>query len=128
MSPDTVDKIQEALEPLAELAEQGASFSWEVLVRQIIITGSIQVVVGILMLVATIILARLCARNTQKYRSFTDYERHDNEDVGFIAFISGAVATLGLIASMAFLTEGLPRLLNPGYYALKEIASMVGLN
>lgn len=126
MNPEVIDKIEEALRPLAEAAGEGAEYAWEVLIRQMMLSGAVRVMIGLLLLIPVIILGKVAAVGYSKFRETTSViEKEDHfYSIAFTSFIGSLV----LIFSIGAVLSGVMRLLNPGYYALEHLSHMVGVN
>ena len=119
MNPETINSIKEALVPLAEKLGQGASFVYEVSYRQTIIDGITGVVVGGVILLATLILGIWVVR--ELFKGWAEADMYDREDSGItivLAIIAGLVV-VGI--SLAVVVDAVKKLANPHYYTIQSI-------
>lgn len=113
MSPETVDAIQKALAPIAEKIGQGASFGWEVVVRQQYVEGLTGVIFGsaiILCITISIILAWVWSI---KYAT-----RNRDTDIYMIPLMMSVFGLIGVSLIGSWFYFSLLQLINPAYYAL----------
>lgn len=125
MNPETIDRIEEALKPLADVAGQGAEYAWTVLVRQMYLSGIVRIPIGLLILVLAALFAFFCAHNFKKWRKAESW--HESENYGAGTAVTAALGIISLIVAVAVIAGGVLRMMNPGYYALEELTRMVGL-
>lgn len=122
---EVVDRVIEELRPIADKLGEGAEFLWQTLIRQMYIRGVISVVVGTILLTFAVIVAPKAIRRWSR-------EREDNKMRSMwstemlLAFWSGLIPTVvAFIGVLQALTYGIPRLINPAYYAFYEILRTV---
>lgn len=115
MSPETVQAIQKALEPIAAKIGQGAQYGWAIVVKQQFITGIVDtaaLAIGFVWLLITLITLSLMTERDWKAQYVTPK--------GVALLVLGTITFVWLMFSLlAFsLDNALGRLLNPEYYAL----------
>lgn len=121
---EVVDRVIEELRPVADKLGEGAEYLWETLIRQMIIQGVISIVIGIVLItVATIVIPRA-------YRAWVTARGERRYDLWNTTMITSFwIGLLPLIAAIFgffhMFTVGIPKLINPSYYALQEILRVV---
>ena len=112
---EAIDRLLEALEPVAEKLGQGAEFLWRTIVNQAIVDGITFTFVGVVLFVATFILA------TKVVPYLID------RDGGWYGMaIAASVVAFGVgIAALSFTLDGMRHLINPEFYAVRELLDAV---
>lgn len=124
---NNVDKIIEAIKPLAEKIGQGGEFLYRVYYRQTIIEGILQIVFSLLAVIATAIIYRYWARYAMKQhkerKAASSY--YDGEWYGLGVFGMGIVSLV--IAGLAFAVTigGVLKVANPNFYTIDRIIRSV---
>ncbi len=125
------DKTLQALTTLAAKLGTTAEYLWGVLLRQAPITGAIDLAMMVAGVAMAVFLIRLVRRKTTKPAK-TDEDRYpsavwSNEEAAFFAW-AGAVAFALLTALLIGyeLPNVVSALLNPEYWALKQILRWMG--
>lgn len=111
------EELLARLDVLAEKLGVAAGHLWEVLVRQAILHGYVDLGSGLLVLSIAIPAMVWCWRKAAE----------SPDDVGFFRGLTAVVG--GAACAVAFydgIRYGLLELLNPEYYALKEILQALG--
>lgn len=114
MDTNTINAIKTALAPIAQKIGQGASFGWDVVIRQQIIYGFIGIFFALIGFIAIPFLVRgvkLCWDNYKRDGRFSDW---DVTATMLTIFGSAAIIIFIIVGSIA----GLSHLINPAYYAL----------
>ncbi len=100
-------EIMKHFDTFVNYAEQAAPVIWEAMIKQQwVIALSISIIVGLCILI--LIFGILFANNSDNWLNFSVC----------IIWIFFFASCIGVIV---FLIEGLPRLLNPTYYAIKSL-------
>lgn len=123
MSEELLERFDKFVEGLGNLGEH----TWEITVKQMFIDGLVNIGVASVMLIL-IGVVWIVAHYVRK-----SVEEHPSEvtqsDVRIGSFIVGGVISgILFVVMMGNLTIGVKRLANPEYYALQEVARMLGLN
>lgn len=110
------EKIMEYVDHLANALGVAAEHVWETLVRQAIVNGVVDLTLAVVMLVAGVVVWKLI----NKYGDVQDW------DVEWmpVGFLYVALFTVGILS----LRFGISQLLNPDYYAIKELLDVIGGN
>lgn len=130
MNPETIDKIKEALIPVAEKIGQGAEYVWEVVVRQQAIEG-IAFLVGSLLCFAAAIAGIHLAKRAWKMPRVKKYSWDDGNAVGDMAgflIAIGITLQIAWIVGAILLTNGILHLLSPEFYAIEFFINLVSNN
>lgn len=115
MSPETVDAIQKALQPVADKIGQGAQFGWEVVLRQ----QMVDAIGCFLFAFAGFILIGLGIALYVYYRKINKgVESWYNRRLDEAPTLSAAMSFAGAVVMFTGLYGGIARLINPAYYAL----------
>lgn len=122
MSEELLERFDELVRGLENLGEH----TWEITVKQMFIDGLVSIGVAVLMLVliATIwVIAHFVRKSVEGHDSIT------SGDVRIGSFIIGGILSgLFFLIGITELAIGVKHLANPEYYALQEVAKMLGLN
>ena len=123
MDGQTVDKIINALQPIADKLGEGARYLWYVYYRQSIIEGIVSILVSAVLLVVTVVAAIVATRYLRKALAYAPTDWLDETRVPWfvIGGIAAAVAVFALSAGLTNFFGGLQHVLNPGYYALHHL-------
>lgn len=124
---EIVDRIIKELRPIAEKIGEGAEFLWETLMIQIMLRGGIALFLSILIVFTAIyffpkFLAAYQVAPVLK-KSYGNDEWSAEKLTNFWgAIFTGAAGVGGLMLGCFY---AVPRLINPAYYALKEILRVI---
>lgn len=124
MNPELIDRIEEAIAPLAEAAGRGAGYAWEVLIRQMVLSGAAFVAGGLVATAVAAVFIVVTRRVFLRWQGTSGSYDREALVFGLVALTFGSL--FGLALAVSLLTEGVMRLLNPGYYALEQLARVVG--
>ena len=123
MDEQTVDRIIEALVPVAEKLGQGAEFIYAVTYRQVWVTVVTYVALTPVFIVLALVAFRFARRYYQKAQA--PRERYSYDDPAFTAFMFGLLfVALGGVA-LGCLLSAVRMSINPHYYAIDKILSTV---
>lgn len=133
-----MDKAMEYIDKLAAKLGVAAEHVYGVLVKQAIANGITNVVVGVILLIAFVLTVRFMVALLTKaeYEEVIQYSGRSKAPINKYAKISSAgggsvwilIIAFILISSVAgfgCLTDGVKALINPEYYAIKEILDTV---
>lgn len=110
MTPETISAIKEALTPIAAKIGQGATYSWEVVVRQQYISGTITLLESIFW-IATAIAGIFWFKWAMK-RDMSDYA-----DMNVQGIVAGVLIAFSCLGVLWCVEDGIQHILNPAYYA-----------
>ncbi|MEK4267913.1 hypothetical protein [Bacillus sp. FSL W8-0940] len=118
-----MDKAMEYIDKLAAKLGVAAEHVYGVLVKQAFANGVTNVIFGALVILATIILSIYTAKFVKKH-----HRNHGMDGVDLLILIAFCLTfivlpTFGGITSVA---NGIMALINPEYYAIKEILDTIG--
>ena len=120
MNPETITKLQEIMAPVASKIGEGAEFGWEVVMMQQYVSAVgffLGTFVAILMFVEGGLLSRY---------GFRHEPRNSYDDTGSGQVVVGLfLAGVGLFIFVVTLYEGLARIINPEFYAIKFFLDLV---
>ncbi|MEC1707409.1 hypothetical protein P9E09_07045 [Bacillus mojavensis] len=133
-----MDKAMEYIDKLAAKLGVAAEHVYGVLVKQAIANGITNVVVGVILLIAFVLTVRfmIAILTKAEYEEVTHYYGDSKTPVNKYAKISSAgggsvwvliiaFILISSVAGLVCLTEGFKALINPEYYAIKEILDTV---
>jgi small-conductance mechanosensitive channel len=114
------EEILKRLDAIAEKLGVAAQHLWSVLVRQAYIESVAQVVTGILLIVAAVVIVRFVKRSydremTRQLNGLYDSHEAIGQFFGFV------LCSIAIVAGVSVITFGCLGIANPEYYALKEI-------
>lgn len=123
--PESIqDKIFGYIDAIAEKLGVAAEYVFKVLVKQQIIHGITSIVVWLMSLIAVVVMMRFASHFDKKAREEEFMGTSDNWALvlwatsGFLGFILCLVTVLGG-------PDAIGKIINPEYYALKEIIEAV---
>lgn len=120
---DLQDEILTRLDSLVAHAgrgvETGAEFTWPILVRQQIAEGV--VAVGSFIFFLMLVVAGIWVYNAD----VEPLDRGESIPGIVVTLVGGFGAVIGLM--VVFMTESIVKLINPEYYALEDIFTMLGI-
>ena len=106
------DKIGAAFEALSQKLEQPVEYVWNAFVKVNFAKGIVQLLFLLCFIISVFIVLRLLKL----------LKDDDNNEVLIGAFVIAAlICAFSLIATFCTITEAIPRLIAPEYYALKEV-------
>jgi len=108
----TIDKLKEVFEPIAEKIGQGAQFGWEVVMKQQYIVAVSDFIVLACCVVA-IFIAKWLITQGQKSREDSRWNNYEFWYFGGIILLIVSAVLIPLC-----LYDGIAHLINPEYYAL----------
>lgn len=142
-----IDKAFGYIDAIAEKLGVASEHVYEVLVTQAILTGWMQIVVGII-LVAFMIISTFLAykinfsKDYKKIKVQTNYgqltelepdnvwakiyEALSDTSFGSVVFIAYIMILIVGVVSVIGLVDGIMNVLNPEYYAIKELLKVLG--
>ena len=107
-----IEQIKPVLEKLGELTKQGASFSWEVILKQQYVDGFIALFIAFIGFIGIMVGCMLIRFGLKK----------ENEDMWITGILVGVV---GLIMFSIATVYAIYNLANPEYQAIEEIFRLV---
>jgi hypothetical protein len=119
------DKTLQALTTLAAKLGTTAEYLWGVLLKQAPLTGAIDLLLTATWVIGAVMWCRFVVRKTTKPKA-TEDDRYPHADLdaepAFFAWLSAVLVALlaGLVVSSGLATT-MAALLNPEYWALKQI-------
>lgn len=124
-----VDKVNHTLDTVALKIGEGTDYFWPILVKQQFILGACAVVactitLGI-MLFLIFVQSKKASDDLKLRLSFPLQSKKASDDLKFGLIVPASVVSFFMMFILAL--EPIPRLLNPEYYALKDILSQLGL-
>lgn len=119
MSPETINAIKEALQPVAEKIGQGAAYGWEVVVRQQYIEGLAGVVFGGLGVIITLVVFLTFWKMAHGY-----VKRGGDSEMYLGIFFLGGLSVFAIVSFAIWMYGSTLQLLNPAYYALQFFISL----
>ncbi|ATH93343.1 hypothetical protein ACH95_00840 [Bacillus glycinifermentans] len=119
-----MDKAMEYIDKLAAKLGVAAEHVYGVLVKQAFATGVTDSIIGFVFLMIAVIAGVIITKMTIKMYG----ERHCNWDYEwfFVALTFGLSVVLPGGFGIYAITEGIKGLINPEYYAIKEILDTIG--
>lgn len=120
------ERVEDLISQLAQKLGVAAEHIWSVLVRQQIIEGTMDVIVGIILLCFAAV-SIWGSRKTYLYMKKVEHDAYHSWDGSlYIALISVIVVAGGVITLIGFinLITGTKELLNPEYYVLRELMNL----
>ncbi|MDE1437634.1 hypothetical protein P9C91_18085 [Bacillus licheniformis] len=119
-----MDKAMEYIDKLAAKLGVAAEHVYGVLVKQAFASGVTDSIIGFVFLMIAVIAGVIITRVTIKVYG----ERHCNWDCEwfFVVLAVGLLVILPGGISIYVITEGIKGLINPEYYAIKEILDTIG--
>lgn len=134
MNAETVNAIKNAITPLAEKLGQGAEFLYSVYFRQTMIDGAIQIVVGVIGIIASLVglyflFKKLIPQALKTSREYwlpnTSVHAPDGVFEDIVAFVVGVASVIILFSSSAGIVGGVKRVANPHFYTIDRIINSV---
>ena len=125
MNDKLVGKVSEYIDAVATKLGVAAEHVYGLLVRQQVTEGVVNIVSGLVILAVLITLIVFTAR---KIGSKLDFGYMDGADLAMLLIFGGiGVALIGgcLYFGLSVTTDGIKHLMNPEYYAIKEIIKAV---
>ena len=113
---DWEQKAENALDAIADKLGTGIDHFWPLFIKQQWADGIISIIIFVLIMMFFILLS---------YISYKNYKNGPNPDTGLILTLALlATALVGLLVVYELRT-GILQILNPEYYALKEIMELM---
>jgi hypothetical protein len=113
MNEKVINKATEYIDSIATKLGVAAEHVYELLIKQAIINGVRDLVMFVVLSVVAFFLGKLTLRASKSF----DYD--------MVAPIIGATAIIALVMAIACLYAGVGELINPEYYAIKEILDVI---
>lgn len=110
------DKLYASITSLAETLQQPAEYVYKILMKQQLVIGYTYLSVFITMLIISLILFKL---------NKTIFKEDAWDDVNVFNFFAIITALICAGFLIAFLADGFQRILNPEYYAIDKIMSLI---
>lgn len=125
LTPETVTAIQTALTPLAEKIGQGASYGWEVVVRQQYVEG-IMGLAGFGLFAVMLVIA-LVMLSLVPWEEKTSEVKPREWIFTISSCVLGFISVMGFLFSLIHLFAGnvIGKLLNPEFYALQFFMGLI---
>lgn len=111
---------------ITEFVETVSPFVWETMVKQVYVEAVSNIVVGLLLLLFAVVggnWVRLLFRKHQAKQEEGD--RNYQDDYQIVAACLLVPVVLSVIIGIATLTAGLKMTVNPEYYAIRELLSVL---
>lgn len=118
----TIDAIKEALAPVAAKIGAGATYGWDIIVRQQMVYAVQFLMVSIVMFAIATIMWKMHIALKKSFKEARSYER---DRLGISMFFSFVGSASALFFSVICLSEGVGRLINPQYYAIEFFIKLV---
>ena len=134
MNEELINEVLRRIDEMGATVSEGAAFGYEVLVRQQIISGIMDLLLSLLLTAAIIVTAVWLRRSHNDFvenklgKKKSDYYSmtHDMDDWAIPRLVPAAIAGIFAIPiAVNALMEGLKHLLNPHYYAIYEILERI---
>lgn len=125
------EKIEQGISVLSTKLKQPAEHVYTILVKQQAIKARTNAAFNIFCLILTIISLSLYSKHYNIYRlTNKDRTSHDYDNAlesTFVTYlvIACIIGIAWLVSTVAFIFDSLPRLLNPEYYAIREILNIL---
>jgi len=127
MTEQLTNKLIEYLDAIGEALGVAAPHVYELMIRQQVIGGSLWVAVIVVLMVVIALLARLSLKKLNgKYRK--ESYRADEEFNNALTFWKGTVWAFGIVVLFILalcLPHNIVRIVNPEYYVIKELLSII---
>lgn len=116
MDNQVVGKVLEYIENVGTAVSNGATYGFELLVKQQFVEGIVWTGFNLMWLIITIILVR------SFFKRFKEVEYCKEDDVQlWILGISSGIFIVGSLVNILCMPENIMSIFNPEYYAIKEI-------
>ena len=119
MKEKVFDKVAEYIDAVAQKLGVAAEHVYGLLVRQQITSGVIDILTGLAVLFVIFAVVKYVLKRI-------DLEEYDLDEIVLLGFIPVAIILGFGIFGFSFFTDGLKHVINPEYYAIKEIIKAVG--
>jgi Ca2+/Na+ antiporter len=135
MKEEIYSKVIEYIEGFGKVVSEGAIYGFELLVKQQIVNGIVNIVTLLLSLVVLTLVIKYTSKLTKSKREEVNYKKESDrwyttsleEDFLLgLPVIFGVVATVLLIVSVFVIPSSIAQIINPEYYAIKEIMNTLG--
>lgn len=137
MDNELVQEILDRLDAVGEAVSEGAVAGFEVLVRQAFITGLTNTLWGVLLVAVGTVASVTLYRSYVAYRDTKLGQRSESLRWSSVyrwehffhspaPYVGGVLAAICMPIGLTLLTDGIKYLVNPEYYALKEVMSIFG--
>jgi hypothetical protein len=129
MNEQITNKILGYIETIGKAASDTAKYGFELIVKQQVVSGLVDVITIVAFLLATYFAFRYSFKLTKKKRDEIDqkvkngwYVTEIHEDfIKVIPWITASVFTFCIVISIIVIPESIAKIINPEYYAIKEI-------
>lgn len=115
---NNVDKIIEAIKPLADKLGQGAEALFGIYTRQMVAEGVASIVMGLIGLIILIVGGWFVIK-------FLKDEEQDGEAQGTVFIVSIFASLLLILFSVSSLHDGILKTINPQFYAIERVVCQV---
>jgi hypothetical protein len=125
MKDKLINKILEYMENIGELVSEGAAYGFKMLVKQQFIEGVVWTTFNVLWILTAIVVSILTVK---AYKEQVDEHGRFNSDdsiKGVIFIIATALLGVGTLFNVIAMPDNVLKVLNPEYYAIKEILETV---
>ena len=116
-----MDKAMAYIDKLAAKLGVAAEHVYGVLIKQAMINGATKIVAGSLLLIIAIVASVIIMRTIK--RSDTDYW---DEEWAAVVVAAIVLVVAPLVVSYFVMASGITAVINPEYYAIKEILDTIG--
>ena len=116
MNQDMINQLKELFNPIAQKIGESTNFGWEVVLRQ-------QIIYGILNLMAVLVGIIIAIITYKLWKHFSEDSNFNFQDGRTGIIVIGSIISLGLI--IRGLVFGIPYLLNPEYYAIQFFINLI---
>lgn len=108
------EELTKLLPELVQAVRDASPEVWEILIRQSYVMGSVSVITWLATFGLLVVAVRYHKSEEQARRSYDD---DDVLSMGMALVAAGAM----IVSSLFLFLDGIPRLLNPAYYALQAL-------
>jgi hypothetical protein len=120
MTPETIQAIKEALQPVAAKIGQGTEFGWEVVVRQQYVEAALGTLFA---LIFAPLAAYFGAWSLRKGAEIRKADRWANYEFNY--FLGGILLVFASLAFVVGTITAVTHFINPEFYALKFFIELV---
>jgi hypothetical protein len=119
------EKIGGAIEAMAHSLGVASEHVYKLLVHQMFVDGLVGMIQNLLILIFFLLIYLIPLAKMAKYKKSDNYD--DDFDVFYYSFLIGGalVMTLVFCIDVDCMVDNLMKMLNPEYYALKEILKAI---
>jgi len=124
ITTEAFERLDSIADKVMEGTQAGAEYFWPIITEQMFMEGLLTIVIG------TMITVALLSVSTVIWKKCTKLSQIDNWDKGELIIgriLTVVVSALLIVIAMSMTLEnGLPKILNPEFYALDWISKQLG--